>query len=123
MNPVMLTAGAMGACLVFAIAWLIPQVGAGPFFVILLTGQMISAMVICHFGWLGSPVNPLDIMKVSGAVADDSRGISDDEIGRHSLSFRVPRSAFPVLVPRSENEERGTGNAERGTITHSHQSS
>jgi bacterial/archaeal transporter family-2 protein len=67
-NPLMLTAGAMGACLVFAIGWLIPQVGAGPFFVILLTGQVISAMVISHFGFLGSPVNPLDIMKVSGAA-------------------------------------------------------
>ena len=29
-HPILLTAGALGACLVFAIAWLIPQVGAGP---------------------------------------------------------------------------------------------
>src|ERR1700693_53679 len=29
LNPVLLTAGLMGACLVFAIAWLIPLVGAG----------------------------------------------------------------------------------------------
>ena len=42
--------------------------GRRSFFVILLTGQIISAMVISHFGWLGSPVNPLDIMKVSGAA-------------------------------------------------------
>jgi transporter family-2 protein len=28
-NPVLLTAGAIGACLVFAIAWLIPEDGAG----------------------------------------------------------------------------------------------
>ena len=27
-NPILLTGGAMGACLVFAIAWLMPQVGA-----------------------------------------------------------------------------------------------
>lgn len=67
-NPLMLTAGAMGACLVFAIGWLIPQVGAGPFFVILLTGQIISAMVISHFGWLGSPLNPLDVAKLTGAA-------------------------------------------------------
>ena len=67
-NPIMLTAGAMGACLVFAIAWLIPQVGAGPFFVILLTGQIISAMIISHFGWLGSPVNPMNAVKVAGAL-------------------------------------------------------
>ena len=29
-HPALLTAGALGASLVFAIAWLIPQVGAGP---------------------------------------------------------------------------------------------
>src|SRR5438067_13315214 len=29
-HPLLLTAGLFGACLVFAIAWLIPQVGAGP---------------------------------------------------------------------------------------------
>jgi transporter family-2 protein len=67
-NPVMLTAGAMGACLVFAIAWIAPQVGAGPFFVILLTGQILSAMVISHFGWLGSPVNSLTGTHVFGAI-------------------------------------------------------
>jgi transporter family-2 protein len=29
-HPALLTAGLMGASLVFAIAWLIPQIGAGP---------------------------------------------------------------------------------------------
>lgn len=67
-NPLMLTAGAMGACLVFAIAWIAPQVPAGSFFVILLTGQVLSAMVIAHFGWLGSPVKPISAMPAMGAV-------------------------------------------------------
>ena len=38
-NPVMLTAGAFGATLVFGIARLIPQVGAGPFTFALLGGS------------------------------------------------------------------------------------
>ena len=29
-NPILLTAGLFGASLVFGIAWLIPQIGAGP---------------------------------------------------------------------------------------------
>lgn len=67
-NPIMLTAGAMGACLVFAIAWIAPQVPAGSFFVILLTGQVLSAMIIAHFGWLGSPVKPIAAMPAIGAL-------------------------------------------------------
>lgn len=67
-NPILLTAGAMGASLVFGIAWLIPQVGAGPFTFALLGGQIISAMVLSHFGWLGSPRAPITPMNVVGAA-------------------------------------------------------
>ena len=67
-NPIMLTAGAFGATLVFAIAWVIPQVGAGPFTFALLGGQIISAMVLSHFGWLGSPEQPVTLMRLVGAA-------------------------------------------------------
>jgi bacterial/archaeal transporter family-2 protein len=67
-NPMLLTAGAMGATLVFAIAWLIPQIGAGPMTLCLLVGQIVSGMVISHFGWLGSPVQPLNAMNLAGAL-------------------------------------------------------
>ncbi len=60
-NPLMLTAGAMGASLVFGIAWIIPQIGAQQMTVMLLTGQILSAMVLSHFGWLGSPVAPVSV--------------------------------------------------------------
>jgi transporter family-2 protein len=67
-NPLMLTAGMMGASLVFGIAWIIPQVGAGPFTVMLLLGQLVSAMVLSHFGWLGSPVKPINMTSAGAAV-------------------------------------------------------
>lgn len=67
-NPVLLTAGAMGATLVFGIAWLIPQIGAGPMTLCLLVGQIVSGMVISHFGWLGSPVQPISVMNLVGAL-------------------------------------------------------
>ena len=68
LNPLLFTAGAIGACLVFAIAWLIPQIGAGPMTLNLLAGQIVGAMVLSHFGWLGSPVQPISVMSVVGAV-------------------------------------------------------
>jgi transporter family-2 protein len=67
-NPLLLTAGLMGACLVFAIAWLIPQVGAGSVMITLIAGQVIGGMVMSHFGLLGSPVQPITIMNIVGAL-------------------------------------------------------
>jgi transporter family-2 protein len=67
-NPLLLTAGAMGATLVFGIAWIIPQIGAQHMTVMLLTGQILSAMLLSHFGWLGSPVQPVSIANVTGAL-------------------------------------------------------
>jgi bacterial/archaeal transporter family-2 protein len=67
-NPLLLTAGGMGASLVFGIAYLIPRVGAGPFTYALLAGQILSAMVLSHYGWLGSPKQPITPMGVLGVV-------------------------------------------------------
>lgn len=67
-NPILLTAGAMGASLVFGIAYLIPRVGAGPFTYALLAGQIISAMVLSHYGWLGSPKQPITPMGLVGVI-------------------------------------------------------
>lgn len=67
-NPVLLTAGAMGASLVFGIAWLIPQIGAGPMTFCLLLGQIASGLLISHFGLLGSPVSPMSAMHIVGAL-------------------------------------------------------
>ena len=67
-NPLLLTAGAMGATLVFGIAWIIPQIGAGPMTMMLLGGQILSAMMLSHFGWLGSPVQPVTLTNVVGAL-------------------------------------------------------
>jgi len=67
-SPILLTAGALGACLVFAIAWLIPQIGAGPVMISLLAGQVIGGIIMSHFGWLGSPVQPVSAMKIVGVL-------------------------------------------------------
>jgi transporter family-2 protein len=67
-SPLLLTAGALGACLVFAIAWMIPNVGARFMFITLIAGQVLGGMILSHFGWLGSPVERITPMNVLGAV-------------------------------------------------------
>ncbi len=63
-HPALLTAGVLGASLVFAIAWLIPQVGAGTVMITLLAGQVLGGLIMSHFGWLGSPVQPITLTRV-----------------------------------------------------------
>lgn len=67
-NPLLLTAGVLGAGLVFVIAWLIPQVGAGQVMIALLAGQVLGGLVLSHFGWLGSPIQPVSMMNLIGAA-------------------------------------------------------
>jgi transporter family-2 protein len=67
-HPVLLTAGVLGASLVFAIAWLIPQVGAGTVMITLLAGQVLGGLIMSHFGWLGSPVQPITPAKALGVL-------------------------------------------------------
>jgi transporter family-2 protein len=67
-HPILLTGGALGACLVFGIAWLMPQVGARDLMIVLLAGQVIGGIVLSHFGWLGSPVQPITMMKIVGVL-------------------------------------------------------
>ena len=67
-NLILLTAGALGACLVFYMAWSIPQIGAGPTFAITLTGWIVFGVIASHFGWLGSPLQPISLMKGIGIV-------------------------------------------------------
>jgi transporter family-2 protein len=67
-NPILLTAGLMGACLVFAIAWLIPREGAAAVMIMLIAGQVLGGMVLSHFGWLGSPVQKITLTNILGAA-------------------------------------------------------
>src|SRR6201986_2284012 len=65
---VLLTAGALGACLGFAIAWLLPQGGARAMFITLLAGQIIGGMTLSHYGWLGSAVQKVTWVNIVGAL-------------------------------------------------------
>src|SRR6266436_4717119 len=67
-HPILLTAGVLGACLVFAIAWLIPKVGAASVMITLLAGQVIGGLIMSHYGWLGSPVQPITVAKATGVL-------------------------------------------------------
>jgi transporter family-2 protein len=64
----LLTAGIMGAALVFGIAWVMPQIGAAKGFILMIAGQVITGLLLSHFGLLGSPVEPVSLYKILGAL-------------------------------------------------------
>ncbi|WP_460692616.1 DMT family transporter [Mucilaginibacter puniceus] len=64
----LLTAGVMGGALVFGIAWTMPKLGAGNAFVLMIAGQVISGMIFSHFGLFGSPLEPISMTKLAGAL-------------------------------------------------------
>lgn len=61
-------AGAISVVVVGSSTFLIPRIGAVNLFVVVLSLQMISRMVISHFGWLDSPVSPINPFKLVGGV-------------------------------------------------------
>ena len=52
----------------FAIAWIIPRVGAQSVFITLIAGQVLGGMILSHFGWLGSPTQRVSLMNIFGAA-------------------------------------------------------
>ena len=68
LQSALLFAGALGACLVFGIAFLIPRIGAGRLTLIMLAGQILGGLVLSHYGWLGSPREPVSARSLIGTL-------------------------------------------------------
>jgi bacterial/archaeal transporter family-2 protein len=67
-HPILLIAGCLGACLVFGIGVMFPKIGGANVMLCLLAGQVVAGMVLSHYGWLGSPVQPITLMKLAGVA-------------------------------------------------------
>ncbi len=58
--------GVCGAISVFGNAWLIPQIGAGAFFMALLLGQMSFSLLMEGYGWLGAMRKRIGLVQFVG---------------------------------------------------------
>ena len=61
-------AGFVSAFVVLGTTILIPHIGARKFFILLITGQILMAIVVSHFGLLESPQDPINMKKMIGAA-------------------------------------------------------
>jgi len=62
------TAGLVGALAVFTGLLFIDKVGAGVFNGLLITANLITAVVLDHFGWLGLPKTPTTKLRLVGLL-------------------------------------------------------
>ncbi|GJD45725.1 hypothetical protein AFCDBAGC_3602 [Methylobacterium cerastii] len=60
--------GAFGAVFVGLAIVLVPRLGAAPFIGSLIAGQMLAAVAIDQFGWLGLAQRPLDGSRALGLI-------------------------------------------------------
>lgn len=57
--------GLLGGTYVMAMAMLVPKLGIGLTLAVTITGQLVMAAIIDHFGWLG-PVSSFNTTKLAG---------------------------------------------------------
>ncbi|MEM9532862.1 MAG: DMT family transporter [Pseudomonadota bacterium] len=64
----MFCGGAIGALVVYASLLAVPLIGTAALVGILVTAQMITSVVIDHFGWMGIAQQPIDLRRLLGAT-------------------------------------------------------
>jgi transporter family-2 protein len=60
--------GAIGATFVFTAAIFVPKLGAVPFLVITLAGQLIASILMDQFGWMNLSVRPVSTVRWVGLI-------------------------------------------------------
>lgn len=60
--------GILGVGLVMGLSFATPRLGVTATLVIFLVAQLIVGALIGHFGWLGTPIKPIDLAKGLGIM-------------------------------------------------------
>ncbi|MDJ0826807.1 MAG: DMT family transporter [Rhodobacter sp.] len=60
--------GAVSAVMIIGASFLVPRIGTGVFFVLLVTGQILLGAVISQFGLFNVPEQPINLMKAFGIL-------------------------------------------------------
>ena len=60
--------GLLGAFFVISAIFLVPRFGAATYLALNVAGQMLTALILDHYGWLGFPTQRLSWMRALGAI-------------------------------------------------------
>ncbi|WP_267633432.1 DMT family transporter [Frigidibacter sp. RF13] len=64
----MYLSGVVSALMILGSTFLIPRIGPGPFFVLLVTGQILTGALLSQMGWLGAPMDAVSLRKAAGLL-------------------------------------------------------
>lgn len=62
------TGGLLGAFVVYAVIVSVHRVGAANMFVLIVAGQLLTAVLMDHYGWLGLKENHISVQKLLGIL-------------------------------------------------------
>jgi transporter family-2 protein len=60
--------GVFGAIFIVLSIFTIPKLGGAAYIATLVTGQMLAALIVDHYGWLGVPQRQIDLMRLLGVA-------------------------------------------------------
>lgn len=66
--PYLFVTGFVSAFIVLGITSLIPILGARKLAILSISGQLLMAMIVSHFGIIESPIDPINLKKILGAA-------------------------------------------------------
>jgi bacterial/archaeal transporter family-2 protein len=62
------TGGLLGVIVVVSVILSVPQIGAANMFVLIIAGQLLTAVILDHYGFLGMKPNVVSLQKVVGIL-------------------------------------------------------
>lgn len=62
------TGGLLGAFIVFGTILSVSEIGAANLIVILIAGQLLTAVIMDHYGWLGMTLNKVTLQRIIGIL-------------------------------------------------------
>jgi transporter family-2 protein len=66
--PLTLTGGIIGAFVVLSALMAAPRLGAATTVALFIAGQLMGSLLIDHYGLLGVPEQPLDLVRIAGVA-------------------------------------------------------
>ncbi|WPP52389.1 DMT family transporter [Catalinimonas niigatensis] len=60
--------GVIGAFFVTSIIVMIPILGSTRLFALTIAGQLIFSVIVDHYGWMGFPLQPVNVKKILGVL-------------------------------------------------------
>lgn len=66
--PYLFLGGALGAIFVLSVVVLFPKIGAMNAVIFMIIGQMLSSLIIDHYGCFNAPVSPINWQKIAALL-------------------------------------------------------